>query len=209
MRGTGGLGAHRARREWRVVVPAESHGATCACGLASNDWVSTNSPSLRHSSLSTFSTGIRHGRRTSLPPLRGSRRRRVDRWLRRVADARVRRRCRRGYAGLRELLADARPSCRSEARAFRRARDRLDSAQQGVNLVRVQFDVPEGMTLVLREQAVGVDARDGGVPRRATIPHINPAAPARYPQNAGDSRTGAAGRHAAARGPNTCRHPEL
>jgi hypothetical protein len=38
------------------------------------------------------------------------------------------------------------------------------------------------MTLVLREQAVGVDARDGGVPRRATIPHINPAAPARYPQ---------------------------
>jgi len=53
---------------------------------------------------------------------------------------------------------------------------------EGVNLVRVQFDVPEGSTLVLREHAIGIDARDGGVPRHATIPHINPAAPARYPE---------------------------
>jgi hypothetical protein len=53
---------------------------------------------------------------------------------------------------------------------------------QGVNLVRVQFDVPEGSTLVLREPTIGVDARDGGLPRRVTIPHINPAAPARFPE---------------------------
>jgi hypothetical protein len=53
---------------------------------------------------------------------------------------------------------------------------------QGVNQVQVQFDVPEGLTLVLREHAIVVDARDGGAPRRATIAHINPVAPARYPE---------------------------
>jgi hypothetical protein len=53
---------------------------------------------------------------------------------------------------------------------------------QGVNQVQVQFDVPEGLTLVLREHAIALDARDGGAPRRATIPHINPVAPARYPE---------------------------
>ena len=53
---------------------------------------------------------------------------------------------------------------------------------QGVNQVQVQFDVPEGLTLVLREHAIAVDARDGGAPRRATISHINPVAPARDPE---------------------------
>lgn len=52
---------------------------------------------------------------------------------------------------------------------------------QGVDLLRVQFDVPEGTTLVLRERVIAV-AGDGGPPRRAPIPHINPAAPARYPE---------------------------
>jgi hypothetical protein len=53
---------------------------------------------------------------------------------------------------------------------------------QGVNQVQVQFDVPEGLTLVLREHAIAVDVRDGGAPRWATIPYINPVAPARYPE---------------------------
>jgi len=53
---------------------------------------------------------------------------------------------------------------------------------EGLSLLRVQFDVPEGLTLVLREHAIGIDAGDGGAPRRATIPHINPAAPARFPE---------------------------
>lgn len=53
---------------------------------------------------------------------------------------------------------------------------------QGVTLVRVQFDVPEGSTLVLRETAITVAGKDGTAPRRATIPHVNPAAPARYPE---------------------------
>lgn len=54
--------------------------------------------------------------------------------------------------------------------------------QQGVDVVRVQFDIPEGSTVVLREQVIKVDARDGSAPREAPIPHINPAAPARFPE---------------------------
>ena len=54
--------------------------------------------------------------------------------------------------------------------------------QQGVNVVRVQFDIREGSTVVLREQAIKIDARDGSAPREAPIPHINPAAPARFPE---------------------------
>jgi hypothetical protein len=53
---------------------------------------------------------------------------------------------------------------------------------QGVNQVQVQFDVPEGLTLVLHGHVIAVDVRDGGAPRWATIPHINPVAPARYPE---------------------------
>ena len=52
---------------------------------------------------------------------------------------------------------------------------------QGVDQVQVRFDVAEGMTLVLLEHAIAVDARDGGATRSAAIPHINPVAPARYP----------------------------
>jgi len=150
-------------------------------GTGVDDRASTNSPSLRHSSLSTFSTGIRHGRRIYLPPLRGSLRRRVDRRLR-VADTGLRCRCRRGYAGLRELLADA--SLPAGVKLERSGVHAIVSIarSEGVDLVRVQFDVPEGLTLVLREDAIGIDARDGGVPRHATIPHINRAAPARYPE---------------------------
>ena len=54
--------------------------------------------------------------------------------------------------------------------------------QQGVNVVRVQFDLPEGSTVVLGEQTIKVDPRDGSAPREAPIPHINPAAPARFPE---------------------------
>ena len=54
--------------------------------------------------------------------------------------------------------------------------------QQGVDVVRVRFDIPEGSTVVLREQAITLDARDGSAPREAPIPHINPAAPARFPE---------------------------
>src|SRR6478672_1053359 len=53
---------------------------------------------------------------------------------------------------------------------------------QGVNLVRVQFDVPEGSTLVLLEHGIKVVESDGHPARQATIPHINPAAPARFPE---------------------------
>ena len=45
---------------------------------------------------------------------------------------------------------------------------------QGVDQVQVRFDVPEGMTLLLSDHAIAVDARDGQTPRRATIPDINP-----------------------------------
>lgn len=53
---------------------------------------------------------------------------------------------------------------------------------QGMDQVKVRFDVPEGMTLLLSDHAIAVDARDGRTPRWATIPHINPVAPARYPE---------------------------
>jgi len=53
---------------------------------------------------------------------------------------------------------------------------------QEVNLVRVQFDVPEGSTLVLLEHLIRVAGTNGNAVRWATIPHINPAAPARYPE---------------------------
>ena len=49
-------------------------------------------------------------------------------------------------------------------------------------LVRVQFDVPEGTTVVLRENAIRVDAKDGTPARFATIANVNPAAPARSPE---------------------------
>jgi hypothetical protein len=54
--------------------------------------------------------------------------------------------------------------------------------RQGVDQVQVRFDVPEGMTLLLSDHAIAVDARDAHTPRRATIPHINPVASARYPE---------------------------
>jgi len=53
---------------------------------------------------------------------------------------------------------------------------------QDVDLVRVQFDVPEGSTLVLLEHVIKVVEKDGHA-HQATIPHINPAAPARYPES--------------------------
>jgi hypothetical protein len=51
---------------------------------------------------------------------------------------------------------------------------------QGEDQVQVRFDVPQGMTLLLIDHAIAVDARDGLAPRRATIPDVNPVAPARY-----------------------------
>jgi hypothetical protein len=54
-------------------------------------------------------------------------------------------------------------------------------AQQG-GLVRVQFDIPEGMTVVLRESAIRIDAKDGTPPFLAAIANVNPVAPARYPE---------------------------
>jgi len=53
---------------------------------------------------------------------------------------------------------------------------------EGMDQVKVRFDVPEGMTLLLSDRAIAVDARDGRTPRRATIPHINPVASVRYPE---------------------------
>ena len=49
-------------------------------------------------------------------------------------------------------------------------------------LVRVQFDIPEGATVVLRENTIRVDAKDGTPARFAAIAHVNPAAPARSPE---------------------------
>ena len=49
-------------------------------------------------------------------------------------------------------------------------------------LVRVQFDVPAGATLVLRENTIRIDAKDGTPARFAAIAHVNPAAPARSPE---------------------------
>lgn len=53
--------------------------------------------------------------------------------------------------------------------------------QQG-GLVRVQFDIPDGTTVGLRENTIRIDARDGTAPRRVPIAGINPVAPARYPE---------------------------
>jgi len=65
-------------------------------------------------------------------------------------------------------------------------RDRLQAIvsivdQQG-GLVRVQFDIPEGTTVVLRESAIRIDARDGTPPFLAAIANVNPVAPARSPE---------------------------
>jgi hypothetical protein len=54
-------------------------------------------------------------------------------------------------------------------------------AQQG-GLVRVQFDIPEGTTVVLRESAIRIDAKDGTPPLLAAIASVNPVAPARSPE---------------------------
>jgi len=53
--------------------------------------------------------------------------------------------------------------------------------QQG-NLVKVQFDIPEGTTAMLRESMVQIDVKDGSAPRLGPIASINPVAPARYPE---------------------------
>jgi len=53
---------------------------------------------------------------------------------------------------------------------------------QDVNLVRVQFDVPDGSTLVLLEDFIKITENAEKRTRLATIPDINPAAPARYPE---------------------------
>jgi hypothetical protein len=50
-------------------------------------------------------------------------------------------------------------------------------------LVGVRFDVPRGTTLVLRENTIKVDARDGVAPRVAPFPNVNPAAPALFPES--------------------------
>jgi len=49
-------------------------------------------------------------------------------------------------------------------------------------VVRVRFDVPEGRTLILRETVVRIDARNAEPALSASIPNVNPAAPARYPE---------------------------
>jgi hypothetical protein len=53
--------------------------------------------------------------------------------------------------------------------------------QQG-DLVRVQFDIPEGTIVSLRESSIRIDVKDGTAPRLAPIANINPVAPARYPE---------------------------
>lgn len=53
--------------------------------------------------------------------------------------------------------------------------------QQG-GLVKVQFDIPDGTTLILRESTIRIDMKDGSAPRRAPIASVNPAAPARVPE---------------------------
>jgi len=54
-------------------------------------------------------------------------------------------------------------------------------AQQG-GLVRVQFDIPEGTTVALRESTIRIDARDGTPPFVTAIANVNPVAPARVPE---------------------------
>jgi hypothetical protein len=53
--------------------------------------------------------------------------------------------------------------------------------QQG-NFVKVQFDIPEGTTVILRESTIQIDVKDGTAPRLGPIAGINPVAPARYPE---------------------------
>jgi hypothetical protein len=53
---------------------------------------------------------------------------------------------------------------------------------QQANLVRVQFDIPEGTIVSLRESSIRIDVKDGTVPRLAPIANVNPVAPARYPE---------------------------
>jgi hypothetical protein len=53
--------------------------------------------------------------------------------------------------------------------------------QQG-NFVKVQFDIPEGTTVILRESTIQIDVKDGTAPRLGPITGINPVAPARYPE---------------------------
>ncbi|MEO8836048.1 MAG: hypothetical protein ABI364_04860 [Caldimonas sp.] len=48
--------------------------------------------------------------------------------------------------------------------------------------VSVRFDVPDGSTLVLRENTIRIDSRDGTPPRLAAFANVNPAAPARSPE---------------------------
>ena len=53
--------------------------------------------------------------------------------------------------------------------------------QQG-DLVRVQFDIPEGTIVSLRESGTRIDLKDGTAPRLAPVANVNPVAPARYPE---------------------------
>ena len=75
-------------------------------------------------------------------------------------------------------------------------------------LVRVQFDVPEGATVVLRENTIRIDAKDGTPARFAAIADVNPAAPASRPSHRSGScsRAGAPSR---LQGCRTGREPDL
>lgn len=55
------------------------------------------------------------------------------------------------------------------------------TSQQG-GLVKVQFDIPDGTTVILRESTIRIDLKDGTAPRLGPIASINPVAPARYPE---------------------------
>ena len=47
-------------------------------------------------------------------------------------------------------------------------------------IVEVQFDVPAGRTLMLRDDVAIIDSRNSQPPVRASIANVNPVAPARY-----------------------------
>jgi len=53
--------------------------------------------------------------------------------------------------------------------------------QQG-GLVRVQFYIPDGTIVSLRESSIRIDVKDGTAPRLAPVANVNPVAPARYPE---------------------------
>lgn len=57
-------------------------------------------------------------------------------------------------------------------------------ASEPRSLVKVQFDIPEGMTVKLQTSTIQVDSKDGMAPRLAPIAGINPLAPAQYPETA-------------------------